>query len=199
LNGEDGFVEVSTALLAIVGGCYGIGFVRRLRRQQVPRYVPTFFALFSCGLLLVGFEEISWGQHLFGFETPDFYRTLNAQGELNLHNIKGWSGTNSVLRIAFGVGGLTGIRLAAHPLFLPLAPARLFLGWFAVITTLGLSEGTLDLLDARGTDVTAFVANSLAEVNEMLVAGAGALYLLLQNRRLAVSGFGSSPMTTGNH
>jgi len=32
-------------------------------------------------------EEISWGQRIFGLETPDFLSDKNAQGEIGLHNL----------------------------------------------------------------------------------------------------------------
>lgn len=39
-------------------------------------------------LFFVAFaEEISWGQRIFGVETPEFLKEHNAQGETNLHNL----------------------------------------------------------------------------------------------------------------
>ena len=32
-------------------------------------------------------EEISWGQHLFKWETPEFFNIYNIQNETNLHNM----------------------------------------------------------------------------------------------------------------
>ena len=47
--------------------------------------------IFYLGLSLLFFvafgEEISWGQTIFGWETPEAFREINAQGETNLHNI----------------------------------------------------------------------------------------------------------------
>lgn len=39
--------------------------------------------------LLVGGEEISWGQRIFAIGTPEAMREINVQGETNLHNIEG--------------------------------------------------------------------------------------------------------------
>ena len=53
------------------------------------KYKPNssyFFILLALLLLFVFFEEISWGQRLFGIETPETFKRLNAQGEINLHN-----------------------------------------------------------------------------------------------------------------
>lgn len=37
--------------------------------------------------LLIGFEEMSWGQTIFNWETPELFVTANAQKETNLHNL----------------------------------------------------------------------------------------------------------------
>lgn len=37
-------------------------------------------------------EELSWGQHLLGFETSDGMKAINYQKEMNLHNSKGLLG-----------------------------------------------------------------------------------------------------------
>ncbi|MGD8978173.1 MAG: hypothetical protein PVG91_11255 [Gammaproteobacteria bacterium] len=37
--------------------------------------------------LLGALEELSWGQHLVGFDTPAVLRDINFQGESNLHNL----------------------------------------------------------------------------------------------------------------
>ncbi len=34
-------------------------------------------------------EELSWGQHFFGFETSEAYQQLNRQKETNVHNLEG--------------------------------------------------------------------------------------------------------------
>ena len=56
------------------------------------RYIKFFIILELIGLFYFFFEEISWGQHLFSFETFDIFLTkeslfYNKQGETNLHNI----------------------------------------------------------------------------------------------------------------
>ena len=45
-------------------------------------------------MMFVGFgEEISWGQRIFGFSTPDSLAEINVQTEFNLHNIDMFSST----------------------------------------------------------------------------------------------------------
>jgi len=76
---EDGVVE---SLLAIAylfaSGC----LLLLLRREQ--RAWPI--VLLTVLTILIFFEEISWGQRLFGFHTPEALRAFNRQGEFNLHN-----------------------------------------------------------------------------------------------------------------
>lgn len=45
------------------------------------------YSLIAAGLLFIALEEISYGQRLFGIETPYFITKVNYQSELNLHNI----------------------------------------------------------------------------------------------------------------
>jgi len=44
---------------------------------------------FFLGLFCLGFflEEISWGQRIFGWETPGWMSKINIQNETNIHNI----------------------------------------------------------------------------------------------------------------
>ena len=51
-----------------------------------PTY-RIFFTLLSLACLYVVLEEISWGQRIFGWESPDYFKSQNLQGETNLHNI----------------------------------------------------------------------------------------------------------------
>ena len=43
----------------------------------------------SCGIILIVItgEELSWGQHIFGFQTPGWLENVNAQSEINFHNL----------------------------------------------------------------------------------------------------------------
>ena len=47
------------------------------------------YALGAIAMVFIAGEEISWGQRILGFTTPDFLLNLNIQHELNLHNIEG--------------------------------------------------------------------------------------------------------------
>jgi hypothetical protein len=79
---EDGFFENMTAFLAISAGVILLVTIRSVKARKT-RYLV--FALSLC-CLTFGFEEISWGQRIFGFETPEAIKETNYQEEFNLHN-----------------------------------------------------------------------------------------------------------------
>lgn len=87
LGDEDGFFEWLTALFFLVSSV--IFLIVFWRTKNV----------FLLGLALIFFlgagEEISWGQRLFGFATPESIKKLNTQREFNLHNLEFFDGVNS--------------------------------------------------------------------------------------------------------
>lgn len=46
-----------------------------------------FFAVLALACLYVFLEEISWGQRIIGFETPELLKKHNLQREANIHNL----------------------------------------------------------------------------------------------------------------
>ncbi len=57
-------------------------------RKRVFQGRPYLWILFFAVLCFVAFgEECSWGQQFFHYQTPQSYAEVNAQQELNFHNI----------------------------------------------------------------------------------------------------------------
>ncbi len=56
-----------------------------LLAREAGRY-RVFFILLGLACFYVAMEEISWGQRIFGLESPELFREKNLQGETNLHN-----------------------------------------------------------------------------------------------------------------
>ncbi len=52
---------------------------------SLPRY-RFFFIVLALSCFYVAMEEISWGQRIFGWSSPDLFQKHNLQGETNLHN-----------------------------------------------------------------------------------------------------------------
>jgi len=90
---EDGPIESAGALFFLVAGVGFLGAsVRSARRRRertdgggrrtIVLAVLAVIMLVCCG------EEVSWGQRMFSWQTPPFFAKLNAQNEINLHNIQ---------------------------------------------------------------------------------------------------------------
>ena len=61
-----------------------------VRRQKFPRrWLGIWCLLLFLGSLYFAGEEASWGQHYFGWSTPQYLANISDQGETNIHNIHG--------------------------------------------------------------------------------------------------------------
>lgn len=91
---EDHYAETVGALSFLAASVLFLLAFRALRRAGVGAREGTarFKALVVLGLgilFLFAFgEEISWGQRIFGVEEPAALERINAQDELNVHNIE---------------------------------------------------------------------------------------------------------------
>ena len=83
LSAEDYPVETFTSVLFFAAGLL-LFVTARVERSFFRRWI---YILGGVALVFVAGEEISWGQRIFGFPTPDFLMDLNAQDEVNVHNI----------------------------------------------------------------------------------------------------------------
>ena len=82
---EDGIFENLTAVFYVSGSLFClIGLFASHRRS--PRLVKYSMLGWAALFFFLGMEEISWGQRLFGLETPEFLASRNLQNETNLHN-----------------------------------------------------------------------------------------------------------------
>jgi hypothetical protein len=104
-------------------------------------FVFTVALLAALSCLYIAGEEMSWGQHIFQWNTPEYWATVNRQEETNLHNT--WAifekTPRSVLEIGIFLGGIV-IPIAAvfHP-WLRACRVSLFLPpWTLMPTALGM-------------------------------------------------------------
>jgi hypothetical protein len=72
-------VELGTSAFFLLAG---ILFIYSFR--QTSSY---FFLMFSVAFIFAAGEEISWGQQLLHFETPESIKSHNVQEEFNIHNL----------------------------------------------------------------------------------------------------------------
>lgn len=100
LVAEDALVENLAAVWLLLGGI--LFFAAALRERGFPRrqiYILECIALiYGCG------EEISWGQRIFDYPTPDILYRINTQNETNIHNFDFLSDLHDIVF-------LSGIRL----------------------------------------------------------------------------------------
>jgi hypothetical protein len=82
---EDSLVEYATCLAYLGAGGFAASVALGLRRHG-EIVLAVLWAGFTAALALSGFEEISWGQRLFGVQTPELLAS-NVQHEMNLHNL----------------------------------------------------------------------------------------------------------------
>lgn len=85
---ERGYLEHSTVtmLLPAIAMAAWLAF----RSRRFPRPLLSAWAGILCiGAIYYAGEEASWGQHYFGWKTPEPWTEVNDQGETNIHNTHG--------------------------------------------------------------------------------------------------------------
>jgi hypothetical protein len=97
LGDEDHFFEWMTSLCFLF--CSGIFLYIAIKKKNL---ILLLFAI----AFFVGFgEEISWGQRIFNFKTPEKLLEINQQEEFNFHNIMTWE-INFIFKVftlAYGI------------------------------------------------------------------------------------------------
>ena len=87
LKGEAGVVENLTVFFLVVAIGFSIAGIRKARRLGLSGLQVGWLVLMILGSAYFALEEISYGQHLFGWDTAEGWKELNNQGETNLHNV----------------------------------------------------------------------------------------------------------------
>lgn len=83
---EDGVFEYLTTVFFVVGAFF---FLLRVvkNKERMSGYTKLFIFGMALFCFSVGMEEISWGQRILGFETPEEFEKINVQGETTVHNL----------------------------------------------------------------------------------------------------------------
>lgn len=88
-EGELGAIELLTPLLLLPA--IGSGIMALRLRAHAPRpWLPGWMLVMTLGCFYLAGEEVSWGQHLIGWQTPEELKQINDQRETNIHNISSW-------------------------------------------------------------------------------------------------------------
>lgn len=98
---EDGLIENLSAIFFLMASivCF---IVFAINNSEEKRYILKskrnyFYLLLGLFLFVCFGEEISWGERIFGFATPENLKAINVQGEVNIHNLKYLSSMNMQL------------------------------------------------------------------------------------------------------
>ncbi|MGZ4691737.1 MAG: hypothetical protein ACXVKA_08275 [Acidimicrobiia bacterium] len=174
---EDNVVEDVSFVADFAAAVIGFRLALRTRRGGAPRWVWAFWMVFAAGMFLVAMEEISWGQWLFFWKTPDVLKHVNRQDETNLHNLGGLWGKSEWMRFTFVVGGIAGLianrwrelrRIAVSP---PLA------GAFAVLAVWTIADLVNDFVHGPWIFTT---FNPMSEWDEMLIGVLALAYFVVK-------------------
>lgn len=87
LRSEYSFIENLTVLFAFVGAMISFKLISMSQNLPMPTFFKVWFILFTIALIYLGGEEASWGQHIFGWESSEYFKQNNQMYETNLHNL----------------------------------------------------------------------------------------------------------------
>ena len=185
MHSENGFHEI--AQFIIMAATFLVALSALIRYVLLGwSFMVVWFLIAVLGSFYVAGEEISWGQHFFGWTSGEFWREINDQGETNLHNTSSWLDQKPrlILELAVIVGGiilplLKRWKSSVIPSFIKeITPPLHFIPLALMVAFLKLSE---DIFEVAG--IVFYIRGS--EVVELFVFYYVFLYVL--NHRLQVA------------
>jgi hypothetical protein len=137
---EDSVVEYATFAFLMMATVFASRSARLAWRHEM-RIIAVLLGLLAAFTLLVELEEISYGQRIFGFETPPELAETNVQQEFNIHNDLRWGELTYIILpnlimiyCLFGWAVLEGLRRAAPRLLGQIRGADLiFIPWYVAV------------------------------------------------------------------
>lgn len=102
LHSESGPHEFLQAIIMFLASLLAL----RVLLMAPSRETKIWVLLALLGSVYTFGEEISWGQHVFDWATPDYWLRVNDQQETNLHNTSAW--LDQKPRILLEIGVITG-------------------------------------------------------------------------------------------
>lgn len=85
LMSEAGPYEIGQELTTTVAFFVGLSALRMLPSRRYP-WLAAWLMIAIIACFYITGEEISWGQWIFHWQTPETWSKINYQGETNLHN-----------------------------------------------------------------------------------------------------------------
>lgn len=84
--GEASVTELSTALFLFLSIILAL-ICAKMAKQRDLSAMAILLVIYALGCLFFFGEEISWGQHLFEWQSPEYFLEHNKRSETNLHNM----------------------------------------------------------------------------------------------------------------
>ncbi len=81
---EDNLIENFQAIFLLLSGVFSL--VISLKYIPKQKMLSSVFLILALGLFFTAGDEISWGQRIFGIQSPEYFLKTNAQNELTIHN-----------------------------------------------------------------------------------------------------------------
>ena len=103
---EDGPIEWLQFGCFALAGIFAFGTACNMLRTR-SRIQAAFFTVLAVGMIFCAGEEISWGQRIFGLETPESLKAMNKQNEITVHNIVGVLGPFNMVMMLGAAWGAT--------------------------------------------------------------------------------------------
>lgn len=144
-----------------------------------------WFLCAALGCFYIAGEEVSWGQHIFDWTTPEFWVAVNDQNETNLHNTSAWLDQKPRLLLFIGIV-VAGLIIPAlrrwSPDKLPRKFEILYPSSLLAVTALGVTVPHLfqKLLEAFGLSFF----ERVSEVQELYIYYFILLYVLDFRKRV---------------
>ena len=84
------------------------GRILLICRKVTGPFFKIWVVTIALGCLIIAGEEMSWGQHYFGWASPEGWTAINTQAETNVHNVSSWFNQKPRLLLELGivVGGI---------------------------------------------------------------------------------------------
>lgn len=185
MHSENGLHEVLQFVIISIAFLWSIRILIQ-KPWMISRWLALWVVLAALGTLYVAGEEMSWGQHILNWSTPEYWQNVNDQGETNFHNTSSWLDQKPRLLLLIGsiVGGLLiPFLLRVKPATVPekftiiYPPATL-----GITAALALCINLGDKLAELLTNYPFFVRGS--EVEEVYLFYFVLLYLVVLRRRV---------------
>ena len=189
MHSENGPHELMQFFLAACGCGVAVFTLSKLDYKSVQKWLAGWIFLAAICCFYVAGEEISWGQHILDWATPEFWKNVNDQQETNLHNVSSWLDQKPRLILEIGIlfGGIIFPLLQKYrPGTLPQQFSIIYPPAILSVTAVIALGSKLIVKITESFDIVLF--NRYSEVEEMYLFYFVLIYLVCLKRKIANEG-----------